>query len=183
VANAAPGDRVLGRTLKGSREFDSSTYNLNLSSTVDRLIDFSTDTDLYDPLTIQRLRAMQEEAQPRTNPTDIDPYLTRRVAERALAIQSGRTIGSVLEKSELRSTFREIKSTMSSIQSWFRYSIQDRGNGLTISKRAKGKKLVELNVDLNLKEGLTPHLRIGDSVRFRMDDSYKTPMLEYGITW
>lgn len=180
---ASPSDGILGRSFKRSSEFSAATETLDLTATVDRLINFSTDTDLYDPLTVQRLRAMQEEAQPRTNSTDLDPELTRRVAERALAIQSGRTVAQVLEKSELRSAFRELRSQIRSFQDLFRYSLQQEPDGLTVSRQSTGKKLLELNVDLNLKNGLYPSIRIGDAVRFRLADDYRTPMLEYGINW
>lgn len=166
------------KTGLGDSAVDS--YAFTAESAFDILNDTAS-TDLYDPLTIQTLKRLKEDARPAWDGDDEDVDKTRRVVERALAIQSGRNISSTLEQSELRSTYRAIKQGLKNFQNNFRYSLQTTGKSMEVSKEKKGKKLLELNVELNLKQGLDPQLKMGEHLRFRYDYTSQRPLLEYGF--
>lgn len=185
LSGVAQGRAPSGKSLtEAIRSIDSdATYQFKLSNAVDRLVSLSADTDIYDPLTIATLRRMREEAQPSYNPRDIDPEKLRRVTERAFAIQSGKVISNTLYHSELRPEYRAFQETVRSIQSFFRYSVQTNGEQLSVGKKSKGRKLIELNVELSLRTGLDPQVRLGRDFRFRYDRSAKAPMLEYGFNF
>jgi hypothetical protein len=167
-----------GKVLNLNSE-DRGMYNFRLTASIDDLLVDSDDK--YDPITINQLRMLKEEAQPSWHPDDVDPYQLRRVAQKALTIEVGRAFSKRINGSELRPTYRAALRTYHSIQERFRYSIQDNGDAITFSRKNKGKKLLELNLDLNLKRGLDPQILIGDFMRFRYDYVYKRAMLEYGF--
>jgi hypothetical protein len=175
--NQPPTQKNLRETLGAQKP---GTYDFTLDSAFDILND-TTNTDLYDPITISTLRRLKEDAQPAWNPEDIDPDLTRRVVERAFAIQSGRNLSNLINRSELQTTYKSIKQGLKSVQDTFRYSVQNTGNGVEVSKQKQGRKILELNMEFNLKQGLDPQIKIGESVRFRYDYTSKRPVLEYGF--
>jgi len=170
----------------------SNPKSLNLSSrpaadpyefTVGDILSSTSDTNLYDPLTIQQLRLLKEDAQPSWDPDDIDPDKTRRVVEKAMAIELGRTLAWQIQRSELRDLYNDTSRALKRLQQRFRYSLQSDGNSLSVSRRKQGRKLLELNMEFNVKRGLDPQIRIGDSLRFRYDYLYDRTMLEYGFNF
>lgn len=162
---------------------EAAIYGFSLSSALDKIIADSANTDLYDPITIQSLRRLRDEAQPRYLLDDVDPELTRRVAEKALAIQSGRSLSSLLAGSELKSTYRQLLTSLDTLQNTFKYSLQDAGGDLKFSRVSKGKKLLELKLEFNLKQGVDPQVRLGNNFRLRYDYLDRTPMFEYGFSF
>ena len=172
----------VGKSLRTTPSKDP-LYDLNLSSTLDRMLGETSTSDIHDPLTISSLKRLQERALPSWRPDDIDPEQTRNVAERALAFQSGRTIHDLLRNSELKGVYRSIRQAFSDFQDTFRYSVQKGDTGYTVSQAKKGSKLMEFNLEINPKQGLDPQVRIGDNTRFRYDFSSQAPMLEYGFSF
>lgn len=160
---------------------ETAVSTTDLSTTLDRLIDSSTDTDLYDPMTISSLQRLKEDAQPEIHPDDLDPDRTRRVVEKAFAIQFGRSFSQLINRSELKPLYHQVQQSFKSVQDHFRYSLQSNSEGWTVSKRKVGKRLLELSLEFNVKQGVDPQLRIGESVRFRYDYIDQRPMLEYGF--
>ncbi|MEZ4754852.1 MAG: hypothetical protein R3A13_11195 [Bdellovibrionota bacterium] len=79
--------------------------------------------------------------------------------------------------------YHELKKSFSTFQNFFRYSLQNKGDQLTVSKKETGRKLLELSVELNLKKGIDPQIRIGENTRFRYDYYTKGAMLEYGFNF
>ncbi|MDC0357342.1 hypothetical protein OAO01_00870 [Oligoflexia bacterium] len=174
--------RPVKKNLNDSFEsVDASTYDFSFTSAFDSIIGSSTDTDLYEPLTIGNLRRLKDRAQPAWNPDDIDPYRTRRVVEKAFAIQTGRNLNKLLIRSELRDVYREIKQGLVSFRNLFRYSLQTDGSSYQVSKKNVGKKLLELNLEFNAHQGVDPQIKIGELIRFRYDYVQKRPLLEYGF--
>jgi hypothetical protein len=158
-----------------------SVYEFSLNQEIDTLLEHSADTDLYDPITIAHLRAMQEDAEPPWKPDDADPYKTRHVVEKAFAIQSARTISRVLQKSELAPAYHAFLRGVKHVQDFCRYSVQDTGQEITVAKETRGAKLLEFNVQFSLKQGMDPQVRIGDSFRVRWDYTSNQTLLEYSL--
>lgn len=158
---------------------DSGAYDLRLGNTLDELMLSSTDTRIYDEITISGLERMKEIAQPDSDPQDMDPAKTRHLAEKALAIEAGRRIFALLRESELKGSYNLVRRAFSGFQEFFRYSVQDVEGGLDVQKKTSGKKLVELNLELNTRQGLDPQLSLGENLRFRWDYFEKRPLLEY----
>lgn len=174
------------RLPKKSLSIESSAddiYNFDLVSSFDDLLLDSTDSNLYDPITISSLQRLKDDARSVWNPEDIDPTKSRKIVEKALAIQSGVTISKLIAKSELKNSFKEVKRGLDSFQQFFRYSLQTDGESLTVSKKNHGKKLLELNVEINAKNGLDPQIHIGESFRFRYDYISKQTLLEYATNF
>lgn len=161
----------------------ASSNPYDFGSTVDEILQDASDTSSYDPLTVMQLRMLKEDAQPSWNPEDIDPYKTRRAVEKALAIELGSHLSRQLMKSELRDTYRNTLRAYKRLQDRFRYSLQSDGESMALSRKNEGRKLLELNVEFNLKRGVDPQIRIGDAVRFRYDYLYERTMLEFGFNF
>ena len=174
------GKKVLVKSL-GAFDDHANAYDFTFSSEIDKLLSNSADTNLYDPLTLMQLRVLREDAQPSYEPFDANPYETRRVVEKALAIQSTTTLVPVIKKSELGDTFRAIERSFKAFTDRFRYSLQDSPNGWTVSRENKGEKLFELNLRVNLSQGLDPQIRFGDNLRLRYDWMEKQSLLECGF--
>lgn len=173
-----------GKSLKGALSSDEvGLYQFSFSNTLDKIFSTSASTDLYDPITIQSLKTLRDEAIPSYNPGDADPGLVRRVAEKALAIQSGRSVSRLIAGSELRGAYLGLMDEIKALQDVFRYSVQSTGDEVVIAREKKGRRLVELSLEFNLKQGVDPQIRFGDSVRFRYDYISKTPLLEYGFSF
>ncbi len=177
----APGG---GKSLRGAvNGTEAAVYGFNLGSTMDRLLTDSASTDIYDPITLQALKRLRDEAVPRYNPLDVEPELSRRVAEKALAIQSGRSLSKLVHSSEIRGAYLSALDSLRSIQDMFRYSVQDTGESITVTKKRKGKRILELSMEFNLKQGIDPQIRVGESVRFRYDYLEQAPLLEYTFSF
>lgn len=157
----------------------SAAYDFRLGSTLDELMLAGTDTRIYDEVAISGLERMKEIAQPDSDPQDIDPIKTRHLAERALAIEVGRRIFSLIRGSELKGEYNSVRRGLASFQDFFRYSVQDVDGGIDVSKKTSGKKLIELNLELNTRQGLDPQLSFGENLRFRYDYFEQRPLLEY----
>lgn len=162
---------------------NNEALEFSFDGQVDEIITTSADTTLYDPLTIEHLKRLKEQAQPFWNPDDIDPEKTRRVVEKALALQTTTSVSRLVKKSELQDTYRHLYRSFKRFKDTFRYSLQSGSNGLSISNRPEGQNLVEFNMEFNAKHGLDPQLRIGDAVRFRYDYVERRPLLEYGFNF
>ena len=148
-------------------------------SEINKVVKQSADTDLYDPLTIESLRRLRDDYQPRWDPDDIDPVRTRRAVTKAFSIQLARSISRLVKGSELRGTYHLIREKMKEFRNSFRYSIQDSGDTFSISKKKRGRKLLEFNVEINSRTLLDPQLVIGDRVRFRYDFVQKAPLIDF----
>lgn len=162
---------------------EQDVYQFELGQGVNSIIRDSVQTNLYDPITIANLRRMKEEAGAQVNQDDIDPDLTRRVGEKALAIQSGRTLLNTIRNSDLRETYEAVKQSFESVRNSIRYSVQKEGGSYTVSKKRRGARLLELDVEFSPRRVLEPHLRIGDAVRFRYDYEERAPVLEYQVAF
>lgn len=141
----------------------------------------SNDMEIYDPITISTLRRLKDEAQPPLEPDYVDPATTQKVVEKALAMQSIRNMSRLLQRSELRTLYRDIRESFRAVQDFFKLSVKDDGKSLVTSPSKKGEKLLEFSLELNAKRGFDPELRFSDSVRMRYDLQDGRPMLEYGV--
>jgi hypothetical protein len=167
-----------GKSLSPSRDHTldtDSTYRIDVSG---RLTEPLT-TNLYDPLTIARLKRMQEMVAPQINIDDVDVEQTRSITEDALAIQSGRSAVRLIERSELQPLYRSIKDEFSAIQDALRFGVQQTPNGVSFTRKRKGRRLVELQVQFDPKTVLEPQLKIGDAVRFRYDFDQGEAIMEF----
>ena len=162
---------------------DPAVYGFDFSETFDRAFSGTSTGDIYDPLTMSMLRRMADDAQPPDNPRDVDPTKSRQLVERVFAIQSSRNLAALLNRSELRPFYNEVRSTFKAFQDRFRYSVQDSSDGLTVSRKKNGRRLLELNLEINPKQGLDPQIRMGEHTRFRYDFLEQRPMLEYGFNF
>jgi hypothetical protein len=138
-------------------------------------------TSAYHPLTLAHLRLLKEVAQPTLHPEDYDPDMTKIVVQKVLAIQSGRALSRLVEGSELRQTYRAAMTDIKALQNRFRYSLQSDGEGVAVSRQKLGRKLMELNLELNVRQGFDPQIHFGKDVRFRYDYLRQRAMLEYGF--
>ena len=172
------------RKLDGSLQaLEASTYDFSFSSQFDTILNNSADTDLSDPISIENLRRIKEDAQPPWNPEDIDPLRTRRAVEKAFALQTTSQVIRLLEKSDLRDTYHAIKRSYDKFRDAFRYSLQTDGDSVSVSKSEKGEKLLELNIEFSAKRGIDPRINLGESVRVRYDYTYDATLLEFEFSF
>ena len=170
------------KTLNLGTQSGTAIYNNErLGTSLDNILTSTSDSSLYDPLTVGQLRMLMEDAQPSWDPSGYDPDKTRRLGEKALAMQLGQSISRQIKESELRDTYNSLMRLYKQIKQSFRYSVQTDGDSFEVSRKKKGRKLLELNVDFNLKHGMDPQLRVGENFRFRYDYLYDRTMLEYGL--
>jgi len=174
--------RPLAKKIRPSySSLTQESNSFSLSTAVDDILNSETDTSFDDSLTIKNLSRLKEEAQPSWNPDDIDTDQTRRVVEKAFAIQSARSLNVLIKRSDVGDYYRDVIKGVKGIQKLFRYSLQSDGSSVTVSKKRKGSKLLELNLQFNVNQGVDPQITIGDAMRFRYDYVYNRPMLEYGF--
>lgn len=184
VAAADPlGKPVQAKSLRSATLESDRSSDFNLGSTFDRILTETASTNLYDPFTINNLKRLQDEAQPSWDPAGIDPELTRHVAERAFSIQAGRSMVNTLRKSDVRHVYYGVVDSFSAVQEALRFSLKNDGSSLSLGKKGSGQKLMEFNVDFNIRQGVDPQIRIGHSTRFHYDTVLKAPMLEYGFAF
>lgn len=157
-----------------------AAYDFDLSNQINTLFDSSLDTDIYDPMTIESLRRQKDDVQPYwENDQDYDPYESRKLVEKAAAIEFSNRFITLIKGSDLRPTFKAVKRQVNNFRETFKYSVQDSGEGYAVSKESKGEKLIELNLELDAKQGLDPQLRIGDNWRLRYDIFNDSSVLEF----
>ena len=161
--------------------FSNFSYSINASSSLSDLVGDGSGSGGYSPFSLAQLRLLKEVAQPSYNPNDYDPDLTGRVVSKMFAIQSGRAVSDAIQRSELQQTYRAALRGIKTVQERFRYSVQHTGRSVAVSRRNLGRKLVELNVDFNLRQGVDPQIRFGDHIRLRYDWVNNRSMLEYGV--
>lgn len=161
----------------------TNAYDYSLGSTFDRILNQTASTELYDSFTIATLKRMQAEADPDWDPAGLDAELTRQVAERAFSIQAGRSLVNIVRKSDLRDLYREVIRNFSAVQDALRLTVRNNGGSFSFKKRGAGKKILELGVEFNLRRGLDPQLKIGNTMRFRYDYDASMPLLEYGFSF
>ena len=183
MAQPAP-QTPLGRkfvTSSGSSPINIGSSS-SLSTTLDELIDSSKHKS-YDQHSLWVMESMTDITQPFWNPYDVDYRRNNRAVNKVLTIQSGKAASELISGSELKPTFVYLKQQLSYFKSIFAYSLQNDGDGLSVSRKKKGMKLLELSMEFNLSQGLDPHLKIGDHIRFRYDYVNERPLLEFGINF
>lgn len=181
VPRPVPGKRFTDSP--GGRESISQNAAYGFDSTLDDLIDHSSTNSNYDSHTLWVLESLTDITQPFWDPYDVDYSRNHRAVAKALTVQGGTAASNLIKGSELKPTFMEIKRGFDEIKNFFKYSVQNSGNGLVVSKNSQGRKLLELNMEFNLSQGLDPQLHIGDNVRFRYDIVNSRPLLEYGMNF
>lgn len=142
-----------------------------------------SETYLYDPLELAELRRLKDRAQPDLRIEEPDGAETRRISEKALSMQTARSFVKLLQGSDLKDGYEAFQESLKSLNDTFRYSLQDNGSGLVVSKGNKGKKLVEFKLEFNLRHGAEPNLAIGDSFRLRYDMKSHGPVAEYALNF
>ena len=139
--------------------------------------------DFYDPLSITRLRMLKQDSQPLHDPDDFDLFRTRRSVGKALAMQTGRALSNLFNTSELGPLYRSTLRTLKNFRQRFRFRLQRSEKGLILGTRNKGKTLLELNLNFDVKRGVDPELTIANTIKFRYDIVYKRSLVEYGFTF
>ncbi len=173
--------RINVRNYQESSSSEPSRFSL--APQFSDIFDSSIDSDLYDPRGLAHLRYLKDQAQPWWDPDGIDPDETREVVQRVLVIRSAQSVVPVIKRSDLKETYRDMKQAYRSVTDTFRYSVQDQGNSILISKEHQGEKLIELNLELDVNTGFDPALNIGDDLRLRYDWLKATPLLEFEINF
>jgi len=156
------------------------TYDSSASSNLSDLIAEGA-PDAYNPLTLANLRLMKEVAQPKHRPEDYDSDLSERIVSKMLTIQTSRSLSTLIQQSELRQSYISAIRTIKRIQERFRYSLQNKGDALTLSRQNEGRKIMELNLDFNLRQGVDPQINFGKYFRMRYDFIANRSMLEFGL--
>ncbi len=181
---AQPGKRQSpGKALNLSDLSESdSIYAFDLDSSLDSLFETSTDTNLYDPLTIRTLKRLKDQSFPYwSGDSEPDPERTRRIVEKAFTLETVRKISKTLQDSELKEFYHAVKQGLSDLKDTFRFSLQRNGSQLFVSRKKHGQKLLELNVQFSASKGIDPQLTFGEHLRFRYDYVKSRPMLEVGF--
>lgn len=167
--------------LRGGSTTDDAVFQFQNGNNWD-LVSGVKDFDTYDARTMQILRNLHADSRPFwEGDHDNEVHRERRATERAFAIQSGRQLSTILNTSELKPIYNDVRSTLSRLQDVVRYSVQSDGSGISVSKKKKGRPLLELNLNFNLKQGLDPQIKMGENLYFRYDWLEGTPLLEYGV--
>ncbi len=181
-AQPSPRPALGKRTINSSSGSYMAGSSLDLNTTFDDLVE-NKGQKSYDPGTLWIMQGLKDITQPFWDPLDVDYERNDRAVEKAFTIQAGRAASQLVNNSELKPTFIYLKQQLSELKSIFNYSLQDSGNGLTVSNGKKGKKLLELSMEFNLSQGLDPNIRLGEHLRFRYDYVNRRPLLEYGINF
>lgn len=155
----------------------------DLRSEIDSLVVNPTDIYLYDRLELAELRRLKDGAAPRSDLEDPDYNELRRVTEKALSMQTARTVVRLLQGSDVRNEYNAFQRGLKSLNDSFRYSIQNDGDRLMISKGNKGQKLVEFKLEFNLRHGAEPNISIGNNFRLRYDMRNRGPVAEYALNF
>jgi len=176
------------KKIYSSREASGSgTYDFSFQSSLDTFISENYDSSKYDPITISQMARLKQQAVPYWHPEnyndDYDVDITKRVTEKALVIQSAHHISGLLSHSELQQTFHAMQRWFKSVKDQFNYSVQTNGEGYNISRSVHGEKLLELDIEFNLKQGVDPQIRVGKYMRFRYDYTYNVTFLEYTLNF
>jgi len=131
-----------------------------------------------------QLRDLKERAEPWWDPEDgADQDETQRVAEKAIAIQGSTSLLYLLKRSDLRNSYKDFARNFTKFTDYFRYSLQDTGEGLDFSRNKKGEELIEFSLKFSVNRGADPQIYLGESVRLRYDWAEQHTMLEYGINF
>jgi hypothetical protein len=166
------------------REF-SDIFNpaFDLRAELDTLVVNPTDIYLYDRLEIAELRRLKDIAAPRSDLEEPEYAELRRVTERALSMQTARSVVRLLQSSDVRYEYEAFQRGLKRLNDSFRYSVQNNGERLVFSKANKGRKLVEFKLEFNLRHGAEPNMTIGDNFRLRYDMQHRGPVAEYAFNF
>jgi hypothetical protein len=138
-------------------------------------------TDLHDPMVTHNLRRLQERTMLLGDEDNYDDEIGDRAAKKALAVQGSRDFIRLIKQSELRGTYYWIRDLFASFQDSTRYSLQDTGKSMTVSRSKSGEKVIEMNMEFNSKQGLDPQFNIGESFRLRYDFIEERTLFEFGV--
>jgi len=180
IARPSPGKKLSD---SGDKTTVDQNIALGFDSSLTDLIEQSSSNSNYDPHTIWVLESLTDVTQPFWDPRDVDLTRNRRAVSKALTIQSSVAASSLVKGSELRPTFMSVKRGLDDVKKQFNYSLQDDGDFFAVSREKHGRKLLELNMEFNVSQGLDPQIRIGQSTRFRYDLVNSRPILEYGYNF
>lgn len=169
------------RVVRGVAEVFSPAFDLRAE--LDGLVINPSDLYLYDRLELAELRRLKDIAVPRSDLEEPEHEELRRVTERALSMQTARTFVRLLQRSDIKDEYEAFQQQLKNLNETFRYSVQDSGSGLVISRTSKGKKLVEFKLQFNLRHVAEPNLTIGDNFRLRYDMRNRRPVAEYAINF
>ncbi len=169
--------RGLSSSSGGSGSYSNSATGFD--TTFSSMMTDGSNNKAFDPLVIKQLRLLQEDAAPRWDPDDYDEEIRERASQKGFVIETVRNLDAVVKNSELKFFYSGLKRDFKAIRNYFAYSLQTDGEEYSVSRERQGKKLLELNMEFNLKQGIDPQIRIGESYRIRYDYTYRSTMLEY----
>lgn len=175
-AVAAP--PVVGKRL---RPRDRGVLASGGNSTIDSILSSTPRTDIYDPLVLHSTRRLEERIMPRGDINNFDDSLANRAAQKVFVVQGTREMLSTLQRSEFRELYYGGRDLFNAFRNTFRYSLQSDGGGYSVSRESSGEKLIEFNVELDMKQGFDPQLRFGEGFRVRYDYIRGQPLLEFGV--
>ena len=175
------GQEINKRGLSSSDSSRTGGYEQSFSTTLGTLIREKGGRNEYHPLTIKELKNLRENVEPFWSKEEADPERVDRATQKAFAIQGAHHFSYLIKTSDLRFVYRDIQDSMRSIKDFFKYSVQTDGDSMSLSREEKGEKILELDLEFNLKQGVDPQIRIGQHMRFRYDYTYDGTFLEYAV--
>lgn len=179
-AEARPGRKPFNRKLFVDSERQSPGLALySFESSFNDFIHPRSRQDGYDSNSLHRLQLLHQDAAPLLNPDDFDLDRTRRATTKALMMEGGHSVSMLVHNSELGSIYRSALRSFKRIQSQFRYSIQESHTGYEVAREKRGKKIIELDLQFDIKRGVDPQLTFWDTIHFRYDPIYKRAIIGY----
>jgi hypothetical protein len=106
-----------------------------------------------------------------------------RYAQKLIAVQSTRSILSILRNSDIRYEYQDLESGIKNLTNLLSYSVFRTTKGLEVGTNKRGQEVVKLNLRFGLNRGADPQINFGDYCRVRYDWTKSSAMLEYGFNF
>lgn len=164
----------------GSSSGSSSPY---LGNSFPYILSWGDTGQVFDPYYMDSLSRMAAEANPPNQPNDFDPDRAEEVAQKALTVKLADSMNRTLQGSELKDEYKATLKEISRLKRLVNYSVQRDGSSYAVSRKRKGKKLVEFQVEPSSKTGLSPQLKIGAMGRLRYDTDAEGVIFELRSKW
>lgn len=171
-----------GRGNENSRSEGRADNNF-LEQSFPSMITWGDTGAVFDPYYLDNLKRMAYEANPHDNPNEFDPDRAEEVAQKALTVKLADSANRTLAGSDLKDEYRLAIKTVSDLKKLVNYSVQRSDTGYAVSKKKKGKKLLEFQVEPSTRTGLSPQLKVGQMGRFRYDTDAQGLIFELRGKW
>lgn len=169
-------ENVVNRSNKDNR--------IPLEVDVVRLLSSGDSTrSLFDEYYVGNISRIAEQASISDRPEDFDEEQASKAGQRALTMRISDSIHRNLLTSDLRPYYKSTVKEVIRLRKKINYSLQSNGAALSVSNKRKGKKLLEFDLEPNLKSVASPILRILNIGQIKVDPADQSVMYEFRRGW